>query len=66
VSILCKRWDYVRLKQEGSHIILQTETPSRQRIPVPDHAPVRIGTLNTILRLVSRHKNVRKEEILEN
>ena len=63
--ILCKNWGYVQLKQEGSHIILQTEIPSRQRIPVPDHAPIRVGTLNNILRLVSRHKKVEKDEILE-
>ncbi len=48
VRILCKHWGYAELKQEGSHIILQTETPSRQRIPVPDHNPLRLGTLNSI------------------
>ena len=64
VKILCHSWDYAKLKQEGSHIILQTETPSRQRIPVPDHNPLRLGTLNSILRLVSRHKGVEKEDIL--
>jgi predicted RNA binding protein YcfA (HicA-like mRNA interferase family) len=65
VKILCKNWGYIEVNQEGSHIILQTETPSRQRIPVPDHSPVRVGTLNNILRLVSRHKNVEKEDILK-
>ena len=64
VKVLCRRWDYVELKQEGSHIILQTETPSRQRIPVPDHNPLRLGTLNSILRFVSRHKGVEKEDVL--
>jgi len=64
VKILCKHWDYVELKQEGSHIILQTEVPSRQRIPVPDHSPLRLGTLNSILRFVARHKGVEKEDVL--
>jgi predicted RNA binding protein YcfA (HicA-like mRNA interferase family) len=64
VKILCRHWDYVELKQEGSHIILQTETPSRQRIPVPDHHALRLGTLNSILRFVSRHKGVEKEDVL--
>lgn len=57
-------WDYVQLKHEGSHIIVQTETPSRQRIPVPDHNPLRLGTLNSILRFVSRHKGVDREDLL--
>ena len=64
VKILCKHWGYVELKQEGSHIIIQTETPSRQRIPVPDHKMLRIGTLNSILRFVAVHKGVQKEEVL--
>jgi predicted RNA binding protein YcfA (HicA-like mRNA interferase family) len=65
VKALCKKWDYRQVHQEGSHIILQTDMPSRQRISVPDHNPVRIGTLNSILRLVSAHKGVDKQAILE-
>jgi predicted RNA binding protein YcfA (HicA-like mRNA interferase family) len=64
VKILCKHWGYVQVNQEGSHIILQTETPSRQRIPVPDHDSLRLGTLNSILRLIATHKGVQKEAIL--
>jgi predicted RNA binding protein YcfA (HicA-like mRNA interferase family) len=64
VQILCKQWGYVIVNREGSHIILQTETPTRQRIPVPDHPALRIGTLNNILRLVSKHKQVTREDIL--
>jgi len=65
VQALCKNWGYRIVHQAGSHIILQTETPTHQRIPVPDHAPLRIGTLNAILRLVAEHKQVSREEILE-
>lgn len=45
VKMLSKNWDYREVKQEGSHIILHTETPSRQRISVPDHNSLRLGTL---------------------
>ena len=38
------------MHQTGSHIILETEEPSHQRIAVPAHKPLRIGTLNAILR----------------
>jgi predicted RNA binding protein YcfA (HicA-like mRNA interferase family) len=64
VKVLCKHWDYRQVHQEGSHIILQTHTPSHQRIPVPDHNPIRIGTLNSILRLVAMHKGVDKQDVL--
>ena len=36
-----------------------------QRIPVPNHTFLRIGTLNSILRLVSTHKGVSREDILD-
>ena len=32
---------------------MQTETPQHHRLSVPDHKPVRIGTLNAILRQVA-------------
>jgi hypothetical protein len=60
---LCKHWDYRIVNQV--HIILQTETPDHQRIPVPDHHSLRIGMLNKILRLVADHKGVIREEIIE-
>ena len=64
VQALCRDWGYRVVNQAGSHIILQTETPSHQRIPVPDHSPIRVGTLNNILRLVADHKGVDREDIL--
>jgi predicted RNA binding protein YcfA (HicA-like mRNA interferase family) len=51
--ILCIRWSYRQVNQVGSHIVLQTETPQRHRLSVPDHKPLRIGTLNAILRQVA-------------
>ena len=62
---LSKRWDYVRLHQVGSHIILQTQKPTSHRIAVPAHSPLRIGTLNGILSAIAAHKGVGKEEIFK-
>lgn len=61
---LCRKWEYQEVHQSGSHIILQTKTPSSQRISIPGHARLKIGTLNTLLRLVALHKRVSKEEVL--
>ena len=49
----------------GSHIILQTEEPGHQRLAVPDHTVLRIGTLNSILRAVSGHKGIERELLLQ-
>lgn len=61
---LTKRWQYGRVHQVGSHIILETEEPSHHRVAVPAHIPLRIGTLNAILSAVAAHKGVTKDEIL--
>jgi predicted RNA binding protein YcfA (HicA-like mRNA interferase family) len=61
---LCRRWQYSRVHQSGSHIILETGEPSLQRIAVPDHDVLRIGTFNSILRAVSNHKGVTREAIV--
>jgi len=62
---LCRRWDYREVHQTGSHIILQTEIRGHQRIAIPAHKSLRIGTLNAILRLIANHKSVSREAILE-
>ena len=65
VKVLCRDWQYRTVHQEGSHIILQTETPGHQRLSVPNHNPLRIGTLNTILRAVPTHKGVDRQALLD-
>jgi predicted RNA binding protein YcfA (HicA-like mRNA interferase family) len=62
---LCRRWGYVKVHQVGSHIVVQTNEPAPQRIAVPAHNPIRVGTLNSILRAVAEHKGVRREDILK-
>jgi len=62
---LCRHWTYREVDQTGSHIILQTEVPGHQRIPIPTHKELRIGTLNAIIRLDANHKGIPREEILK-
>lgn len=62
---LCKHWGYREVSQEGSHLLLSTETPRHQRMAIPLHKSVNIGTLKNILRAVAEHKGVTPEAILE-
>ena len=55
-DVLCRQWDYRFVDHQGSHIILDTQTSEYQRISMPNHNPLRIGTLNSILKTVSAHK----------
>jgi predicted RNA binding protein YcfA (HicA-like mRNA interferase family) len=61
---LCRHWGYRKVHQVGSHIILQTDEPGHHRLSVPDHKPLRVGTLNGILRDVAAAKRVSREDIL--
>ncbi len=62
--MLCRNFDYQKIHQVGSHIVLETNTPIHHRIPIPDHSPLRIGTLNAILHAVARTKGIDKQDIL--
>jgi len=63
-AALCRKWGYVQVNQVGSHVILQTENPFPQRIAIPSHKSLRVGTLNSILRSVAAHKRVTRGAIL--
>lgn len=63
VAALVRHWGYRKVNQEGSHIVIETQDPKRHRIVVPNHVPVRVGTLNSILRSVAQQKNCTRDEI---
>ena len=65
IKLLCKHYGYGRVNQEGSHVILETNSPRKHRISIPDHSPLRIGTLNAILNAVAKAQGVEKESILQ-
>ena len=64
-DVLCRRWQYRQVHQAGSHIILETAWPDQQRIAIPNHNPLRLGTFHSILRAVARHKGVSRDAIVE-
>lgn len=65
IKVLCRDWGYRQVHQEGSHVILQTETPGHQRLSVPNHNPLRVGTLNAVVRAVAAHKGVDRQSVLD-
>ena len=64
IKLLCKHHAYRRVNQEGSHVILETDSPRHHRLAVPDHKTLRVGTLNSILRSVAEVKGLGKEDVL--
>ncbi len=64
-DVLCRTWGYRIVRQEGSHMVLETDQPSHQRIAIPAHKNLRLGTLSGILSSVARHKNVDRQDLLK-
>lgn len=64
VKHLCGGWGYRQIHQVGSHVVLETESPNHQRVSIPLHHPLRIGTLAAILRAVASHKGVSRGDLL--
>ncbi|HMC28055.1 MAG TPA: type II toxin-antitoxin system HicA family toxin [Verrucomicrobiae bacterium] len=63
-TALCKSWGYKEVHQSGSHIILQTEIPSHQRLSIPAHTSLKVGTLSAIVRQVAAGKGVSRDVVL--
>jgi len=52
-------------RQTGSHIRLTTEKNGIHHITIPDHNPLRIGTLSSILNEISLHFKISKNELVK-
>jgi predicted RNA binding protein YcfA (HicA-like mRNA interferase family) len=55
---------YSETRQTGSHIRLTTQIFGQHHITIPNHDPIRIGTLNAILMEVASHFGISKEELV--
>jgi predicted RNA binding protein YcfA (HicA-like mRNA interferase family) len=64
IKILSKL-GYQVTRQTGSHIRLTTSENGTHHITIPAHNPIKIGTLNNILRDIAQHFNLSKSELLE-
>ena len=56
---------YEPTRQTGSHIRLTTQQNGEHHITIPNHDPLRIGTLSSILSLVAEHFKISKEELVK-
>ncbi len=55
---------YVIDRQTGSHIRLTTQENGEHHITVPNHSPIKLGTLSAILREIAEHFNIDRDELL--
>jgi predicted RNA binding protein YcfA (HicA-like mRNA interferase family) len=61
-----RRFGYQITRQTGSHVRLTRNCEGREfHLTIPKHNPLRIGTLNNILRDLSKHLELEKEALIE-
>lgn len=58
------RLGYLPTHQTGSHIRLITARSGGHSITVPNHRPVKVGTLNAILRDLAEHHKLSRPELI--
>jgi predicted RNA binding protein YcfA (HicA-like mRNA interferase family) len=55
---------YLATRQKGSHIRLTTQQNGEHHITIPAHNPLKIKTLNSILKSIAEHHHISMEELL--
>ena len=58
------RLDYEVTRQTGSHVRLTTQRNGEHNITIPAHDPIKVGTLNAIVRGVSEHSGMSRNELI--
>jgi len=56
---------YVVSRRKGSHLRLTTQTGGEHHVTVPDHAALRAGTLNGILKDVAEHAGLSRDDVVK-
>lgn len=58
-------YGYSVTRQKGSHIRLTTQREGEHHVTIPDHNPLKVGTLAGVLRDVAEHFGITREEVVQ-
>lgn len=56
---------YQPTRQTGSHIRITTQVGGEHHEVIPNHKPIKIGTLQSILSSIANHHGMTVDELLE-
>lgn len=60
-----KQLGYEIVRQTGSHIRLTTQQGGEHHITIPNHAPLKTGTLSAILKDVATHFKMSRDDLVK-
>jgi len=59
-----KKLGYQPTRQSGSHIRLSTLVNGEHHVTIPNHSPLKVGTLSAILNDIATHHGLNKSELI--
>ena len=59
-----RRLDYVTVRQTGSHVRVSTQRGGEHHLTIPNHHPLKVGLLHSLLKDVAAHHDVPLEQLL--
>ena len=59
-----ERFGYAMSRQTGSHIRLTSRVRGEHHVTIPDHDPLRIGTLASILDSVAAYHGLARDDLI--
>jgi predicted RNA binding protein YcfA (HicA-like mRNA interferase family) len=62
---LLREFGYEPTRQAGSHIRITTQQNGEHHVTIPNHSPLKIGTLSSILSEVAAHLGKTKDELIK-
>ena len=63
---LLSKYGYVITTQRGSHIKITTQEKGEHHLAIPNHNPLKVGTINGILTQVANQFSITKNEVFKN
>jgi predicted RNA binding protein YcfA (HicA-like mRNA interferase family) len=63
LALTLQKFDYQITRQTGSHLRLTTQRNGEHHITIPNHSPLKVGTLNSILKSVADHLKLSREDL---
>ena len=58
------RFGYKITRQTGSHIRLVTLKNGEHHVTIPKHKPLKVGTLNSILKEIADHLEMERDDLI--
>ena len=65
IKLLGKVYGYYVTRQSGSHIRITTEVNGQHHLTIPNHSPIKVGTLSAILNDIAEHFKISKENLVD-